>query len=283
MSDVLSTIGKILGLCFAAVVILYTSLLTWQLAGRIIPGNPIAQAMTLILFDVAALVWFILFLTQAKGTLQWAIAGIGFVIGLVGAIIMAGGELVLGQQLIKIDDPTKIGWLLIVTVVVAALSHASLSYLFHFADPNVRGRIENSQEVSKAVERAYKDARAEIARDVDSLVEGLRESVLYEAKKQIESSTAMHLRNANRLEEKTNSTLRGDVIEGQAKDVTENHNDEDHEGIDKPVAVDPALLAAIIAALTPESGEPATPSSNGHRVYNAETEVASNSEDFLSK
>lgn len=219
MSDIFAMIGKVLGLVFAATVILYTSLLTWQLAGRIIPDNPIAQAMTLVLFDVAALVWFVQFLTQAKGTLQWAFAGLGFLIGLAGAIIMAAGELVLGQQLVKLDDPTKIGWILIVTVVVAALSHATLTYAFHFADPSVKGRIENAQEVSKAIDRAYNDARSEIARNVDTLVVGLRDSVLYEAERQIAASTAVHIRNGHKLEEKAGELLRGgQVIDAQAKD-----------------------------------------------------------------
>ncbi|MFZ6028157.1 MAG: hypothetical protein ACOYYS_10620 [Chloroflexota bacterium] len=220
MNDIFALIGKILGLLFAATVILYTSLLTWQLAGRIIPNNPIAQAMTLVLFDIAALVWFIQFLTQAKGTLQWAFAGLGFLIGLAGAVIMAAGELVLGQQLVKLDDPTKIGWVLIVTVVVAALAHATLTYFFHFADPMVKGRIENAQEVSKAVDRAYSDARSEIARNVDNLVAGLRDSVLYEAERQIAASTAVHIRNGHKLEAKTGELLRGGaVINGQAKDL----------------------------------------------------------------
>src|SRR5512145_985220 len=274
MNDIFSAVGKVLGWCFAATVILYTSLLTWQLAGRIVPGNPVAQAMTLVLFDVAALVWFIQFISQAKGTLQWALSAIGFLVGLGGAIIMAGGELVLGQQLVQVEDPTKIGWVLLTTVIVAATAHATLMYFFHFTAPAVKNRIENAQEVSKAVERAYADARSEIARNVDHLVAGLRDSVLYEAERQIAASTAMHIRNGNKLEEKVSETLQGDkVIDAQATDLparpaprkagirwpwsrwnksqaqaaqAETPEQADDEA--KP-AVDPALVTAVLAAL----------------------------------
>jgi hypothetical protein len=220
MKDIFADIGKILGLVFAAAVIAYTSLLTWQLAARIIPNNAIGQGMTLVLFDIAALVWFVQFVTQAKGTLQWAFAGIGFAVGLFGAIIMAAGELVLGQKLVAIDDPSKIGWVLISTVIIAALAHATLIYLFHFTEPAVKNRIENAQEVSKAIEHAYKDARAEISRNVDTLTAGLMESTLFEARQQIGAATASHIRNAGLLQAKTAETLKGGpVIEGVAKDA----------------------------------------------------------------
>ncbi|MFZ6029636.1 MAG: hypothetical protein ACOYYS_18130 [Chloroflexota bacterium] len=275
MKDIFTTIGKVLGWCFAATVILYTSLLTWQLAGRIVPGNPVAQAMTLVLFDVAALVWFIQFITQARGTLQWALSAIGFLVGLGGAIIMAGGELVLGQQLVQIEDPTQIGWVLLSTVVVAALAHATLTYFFHATDPAVKNRIENAQEVSKAVERAYADARSEIARNVDSLVAGLRDSVLYEAERQIAASTAMHIRNGHRLEAKIGETLRGgEVVEAQTKGAALTphrprirwpwRRGDKHQARIEPAeqpqpTADPALTAAVLAALAQFQAEQPAP------------------------
>ena len=174
MKDILATVGKIGGLVFAALVIGFTSWLTWLLAKRLIPDSTVLQFMTLALFDGAALVWFIQFITQAKGTLQWAISGIGFLVGLAGAVIMAGGELILGQSLVVVEDPTTMGWVLVSTVIVAALAHASLVYAFHFTDPSVKNRIENAQQVSKAIEKAYGDARQEIERHTQELTAGLR-------------------------------------------------------------------------------------------------------------
>ncbi len=283
MKDIFGTAGKILGLIFAALVICYTSLLTIQLSARLTPGNTVLQFMTLVLFDGAAFVWFIQFITQAKATLQWAIAGIGFIVGLLGAVVMAGGELILGQSLVAVDDPSKIGWVLVATVILAALAHATLIYLFHFTDPETKNKIENAQEVSKALEHAYKDARAEISRNVDTLTAGLVESVLFEAQQQIGAATAAHIRNAARLEARAGESLRSDgaVIEATVKtpaqidpqdtqaakpgDQAATRNFEPGETLAQPVqnaqAIPPAflaLLAAFMAQQKTQSGDQAT-------------------------
>lgn len=212
MKDILGWIAKIIGLIFAVLVIGFTSWLTYLLAARLIPDSPILQAMTVILFDGGALTWFFLFLTQARGTAQWGIAGIGFAVGLIGAVIMAGGELILGQQLIVLDDSTRIGWLLITTVIVAALAHASLTYAFHFSSPEVKNRIENEQRVSKVIEAAYKDARAEIDRQSQSMGAEVAESLLYEARAQISAAALPHLRRGATLESRTAEQLRGGLV-----------------------------------------------------------------------
>ena len=220
MKDIFATVGKITGLIFAALVICFTSWLTWLLAARLIPDNTILQFMTIALFDGGALIWFIQFITQAKGTMQWAVAGIGWVIGLAGAVIMAGGELIMGQQLVTLDDPTTLGWVLVATVIVAALAHAVLIYTFHFVEPAVKNRIENAQQVSKAIEKAYGDARQEIERNAQELTESLRQSVMFEAQQQIGAQTAAHIRGAGLLAARTGETLRGGVvIPAQARDA----------------------------------------------------------------
>jgi hypothetical protein len=215
MKDIFASVGKLLGIVFAALVIGFTSLLTWKLAQRIIPDDTILQVMTLVLFDGAALVWFITFIAQAQGTTQWALASVGFAVGLLGAVIMAAGELVLGQQLVAVDNPEQLGWILVATVIVAALAHAVLIYLFHFSNPQVKNRIENAQKVSQAIERAYADARGRIDSEVDTLVAGLVESVVDEARQQINASTALHIRSALQAKTKALETLSGaPVVDG---------------------------------------------------------------------
>jgi len=199
MKDIFGAIGKILGLCFAALVIGYTAYLTWLLAARLVPGNTVLQAMTIVLFDGGALIWFTLFLTQAKGTLQWAIAGIGFAIGLIGAIIMAGGELILGQSLVTLEDTTQIGWILIATNIVAALAHATLSYAFHFSDPATHNRIENAQKISKVTEKAYQNARAEIDRQAEDMGRDLATSLVYQARAELAAAALPHLRRGSQI------------------------------------------------------------------------------------
>ncbi len=176
MKDIFSTVGKVMGLLFAALVIGYTSWLTYLLAQMLIPDQVFLQVMTLVLFDVAALVWFVQFLTTARGTMQWALAAIGFLVAIVGTVIMAVGELVLGQQLVVIEDPTRIGWILIATLAVSALVHVLLIYLFHFSDPMLMNRIETAQKVGAAISQAGQDARAEIDRNMPEITANLVDS-----------------------------------------------------------------------------------------------------------
>jgi hypothetical protein len=174
--------------------------------------------MTVALFDGAALVWFIMFVTQARGTTQWAMALIGWVVGLVGAVIMVAGELILGQSLVVFSDPTRLGWVLITTVIVACVVHVTLVYLFHLADPTVKNRIEISQKISEKIERSYHDARKEIDRRQDALTAGLTESIYAEAEQELAGIMALSVRNKNRKEQSNREIMR-DVIPGQARDV----------------------------------------------------------------
>ena len=212
MKDIAGTVGKILGVVFAALVIAYTAYLTYMLAARLVPGNTIMQAMTVVLFDLGALCWFVLFITQAKGTAQWAISAIGFLMGLGGAIVMAGGELILGQSLVIVDNVQEIGWVLVSTTIAAALVHAFLSYMFHLADPQVWNRIENSQRISKVQEKAYEAGRAEIDRQAAEMGSDLAQSLVYEARAQLQAAALPHLRTGATVESKVEETKRGGLV-----------------------------------------------------------------------
>lgn len=267
MKDISGSIGKILGLLFATLVIGFTAYLTYLLAARLVPGNTILQAMTVVLFDGGALVWFILFLTQARGTWQWAIAGVGFAVGLLGAVIMAGGELLLGQSLVDIGDTTKIGWILIATTVGAALAHATLSYAFHFADPETHNRIENAQKVSKVVGQAYKTARAEIDRQAEDMGKDLAASLVYEARAQLGAAALPHLRRGGDIETAAlESHSGGAILNAKARDaMPARAYQAETKAPTMPAqaqqsaqaqTVDPALLAAILAALSTQAAQP---------------------------
>lgn len=217
MGAIFGVIGKILGFVFGALVIGFTAWLTYLLAARIIPDNTILQAMCVILFDGGALVWFILFLTQGKGTVQWAIAGIGFVVGLLGAVVMAGGELLLSQKLVGLEDTTQIGWILICTVIGAALCHATLTYAFHFTEPAVFNRIENAQKIANVQEKAYKSARAEIDRQADDMGKDLAASLVYQARAELAAAALPHLRTGAQIETHTAETLTSGLIIPQVR------------------------------------------------------------------
>lgn len=165
MKKIMAGIAKVMSFVFAAIVILYTSFLTWQVAQRLVPDNVVAQVMTVLLFDFAALIWFSVFLFGAKGLWQWVVAGLGFIGSLIGTVIMAGSELILGQNLVALENPEQLGWIVILTVIVACLVHVVLTYAYHLLDPETLNNIENMQIAAEHRQAAYNEARAHIPED----------------------------------------------------------------------------------------------------------------------
>jgi hypothetical protein len=200
MNEIMKETAKVAGYVFAVLVVGFTSVLTFQMAARLVPGNILMQAMVLILFDVGAIVWFTQFLFVARGVMQWVLSGIGFLVGLVGAVVMAAGELVLGQSLVVLEDPTALGWVLVSTVICAALAHAILLYAFHFTDPDTWNRLDNSVAVTKAVTQAYKDARGEIVRQTFSMTQDLAASVVEDARLQIRAQALAYRRQPEQID-----------------------------------------------------------------------------------
>lgn len=160
MKNIFSQMAKVVSFIFAAIVIAYTTYLTWLVAQLLVPDNVPAQVMTVLLFDFAALVWFSAFLFVAKGIWQWVFSGIGFLLSLAGTVIMAGAELVLGQKLVVLDNPEQLGWIVILTVISMCLVHVVLTYAFHFSDPDTINHIENMQVAAEHRAEALKEARA---------------------------------------------------------------------------------------------------------------------------
>jgi hypothetical protein len=176
--------------------------------------------MTVMLFDGAAIVWAITFVTQAKSTSQWAFAAVGFVIGLLGAVLMAAGELILGQNLVTFNDPTRLGWILITAVITACVTHVTLIYLYHFADPMVKNRIEIQQKIASKIEQAHVDARNLLDRETSQLTAGIRDSVIEAAKQLLEGEIGIHVKERNKRAV-DNSKLTGEppILTGVARDI----------------------------------------------------------------
>jgi predicted PurR-regulated permease PerM len=122
--------------------------------------------------------------------------------------------------LVVLDDPTRFGWILIATVVFVALAHVVMAYLFHFADPAVKNQIEINQKISTAIERGKNNALAQIDAQIDAMSQKLADSIVYQAEQQLNSQTAVHLRQAYQIAEKAGETARGgDVVDGLAVDA----------------------------------------------------------------
>ena len=207
-------IGQVLVLAFAAAIIIYTTSLTFLLAAKIVPDNIMLQAMVCILFDGAAFVWFVLFITKSNSVLQWGISALSWILSMAGVAIMSAGELVMSQKLFNIDNPEKLGLILVVTVIAAAIYNAVMVYLFHFTDQVVINGIENSITTASAAQKVFEAARKQIEGGDNSQVQAAGRRL---ADGLINHSAATIMREAVKYERETTGMM--EIIEGQARDI----------------------------------------------------------------
>lgn len=196
MSKIGKFVGQILVIVFAAVIIGYTSFLTFILAGRIVPDNLILQAVTVVLFDGAAFVWFTLFLTRANSVYQWGIAAVSWVVSIVLVCIMAGGELAMSQSLFTVENPERLGFLLVIAVIGAAVYNAAMVYIFHLVDGDVLQDINKRVAVAAARAQIVSTALQSIESGQDERIqaeaEALKDSVIQEAAALLSAQAAAH-------------------------------------------------------------------------------------------
>lgn len=172
MKTVWKTIGSFLKFAFAVGVIIFVATLTYSFAQKVYPTQPLLQVMLLILFDAAALVWFVTFKDVADGTIQRAISGIMFFVSLLSIMLIVAAETITGTAAAMIGITVETlrayaTW----AIVILAFLNASASYFFYLAHPKTLQRMREQYEQERAREHEEK------MRDIDM---DMREAVIKE-------------------------------------------------------------------------------------------------------
>lgn len=192
MDKVFRKLIGVIFLAFAAVVISYTAYLTFTLAGRIVPGNVIIQAMTVALFDVGALVWFGVLSfgdsgdddgdqNHERSIAQIVIAMSGFILSLIGVFVMVGAELILGQEMVLVDNPEQFGWMAIVAVIIMAIAHAFLAYAYKLASPEIWDKVDEAAQVAGVAGLMKKEANKQVHQKREEYGGAYREALVQKA------------------------------------------------------------------------------------------------------
>ena len=125
MSDILKTIVKYGGYGFGALVIAFTAWQSYSLVFRV-TNNAIESYLSLILFDVGTLYWFLVLLKEADGKLQLALAMIMFMFSLGLVILTVALELgAVDANLFGTRTP-------MILIAVAAAVNLVAKYMFPF-------------------------------------------------------------------------------------------------------------------------------------------------------
>lgn len=151
---------------FGLVIIAFTAWRTYHLLTFTNPGDPIATGLGLVLFDLGALVWLRLYLKDASGGPQRAVALGGTIADLVLTIVAVVADLIIAGTLI--DRPEWIGLGALVTISLATAANVVLLYLYHLASPDVLR--ENAQrDIDDAHQAADHRIEQETAKEIEKL------------------------------------------------------------------------------------------------------------------
>ena len=134
----------------------------------ILPNDPIQPYIGLILTDVGALVWLMVFIGRAKGLVQRSIAILMLIVDLAGVILLAAGGLLTAGQTLT-DVPAQLGDALVWGLIGLTLLNLIAAYVFHLADPATAQEIEFGVLSDKLEKEALNQARRNLEGEAQRL------------------------------------------------------------------------------------------------------------------
>lgn len=168
MKKIMPHVASIFFTLFGAGVVVLLMSYTFKALAYIFPDNFIAQIMGMILFDIAALAWLAAFIYLCKSVMQYSFAFLGFVVGLLGSLVMVAIEVMLGGQEM-IDPPAWINSVLIYGFIAAAVVHVILFYAYKLTAPEVSADISLGIETAQITDEAMKQAEEVLLRERGAL------------------------------------------------------------------------------------------------------------------
>jgi len=134
--------------------------------GLIFPNDLSGQLFGLTLFDVAAFIWFGVFISKCKSTMQYVFSLFGFLIGLVGTVGLILIEIGLSTAWL---DAANLAQPLTYIFVGVLIGHLVLLYAFHGAAPETSAEIAMGIEKAKITDRARAQAERALMNNSDAL------------------------------------------------------------------------------------------------------------------
>lgn len=155
MIKLLGPLAKTLFAVFVLAVFAGIMYYSWNALALIFPGDLKGQLFGMALFDLAALVWFLVFVKECKSTMQYVFSILGFLIGLSGTLFLVSVEVQLSSGARVIDGTAETLSTIFTSVMIG---HLILTYAFHAVAPEVSAGISLGVERARITDRAQQDA-----------------------------------------------------------------------------------------------------------------------------
>ena len=160
----------ILGVVLMAAVFAYSAFLTVDLSTRIFPGRVLEPFLSLALFDMGAVVWFLVFMWGSEGLAQRAIAMLMFILSFFGMSITSLGDLYLGgQEIAAVSSFWEVGSLMIMMYWLWSAIHTLAGFAFIATHPTVSDQIWRAIHADTITDRARAEARQQVEKTSTAL------------------------------------------------------------------------------------------------------------------
>lgn len=173
-------------LFFVLIIVLIALMVSYTLSfvSTLFPNDYVKQWGTLAIFDIGAVIWFMVFLFKAKGSGQRGTALLGLVVDFVGSLIIVAAEVFTAAEA-YLTDPGQAAWLRETATYVLVIwlgINIALTYIYHITDPKqqeeMRARNIQDEITSKALDMAEAKVNQISASLADELSETMKMSVL---------------------------------------------------------------------------------------------------------
>ena len=138
MKRLFPSYSKVLGNLFVLGVGALVTYLSYNALGRVFPDNYYYQILGLVVFDVAAIVWFLRIVNDSETALQYVWASIGFLAGFIGVVYMVRIETQLSAGVVS---QSEIIVQLVDIFVYSAVAQFALTYAFKMSDKETTKRL----------------------------------------------------------------------------------------------------------------------------------------------
>lgn len=182
MKKVLSSMSGIIFAVFGVAVLGLLMSLTYGALQKLFPGNFGNQMWGLVMFDIAAMCWAVGFVFKSETVIQYATAGIGFLVAFVGTLGMVAAEVMLSSNYVEAGDIGK--WMVYGFVIVTAI-HAALLYAHHFGLPWVHEKVNVGIARGGIVTKAIQQATQELERNEESLALSIHAGIVDSVKRDL--------------------------------------------------------------------------------------------------
>lgn len=148
---------------------------SWQGLSNIFPGDLLGQGFGMLLFDIAALIWFGAMAYRSFSISQYVVSFVGFLVALLGSLGLIGIEVGLSSGMLQVAMMQKPLTYIFIGVLVG---HVVLIYAHHATAPQMAADISLGIEKAKITDKAQAAVEEQIDKQIDQLAAPIAQKLM---------------------------------------------------------------------------------------------------------